>query len=129
MKFKHFGRNGLSLCIAIIAGLVGCLVPSVNAQTIIAVPFNTATFQWSVPTPDATHTAPTSHLITCGASTLSVPMPTTTALISAVVPAPGTYTCTVEAVNNFGASTPVNFPQFEAGYPPLSPTNPQIVIP
>lgn len=118
-------RN-LVLCI------VGCasLFPAVSwSQTVIAVPFDTATFQWTAPVTDATHGPATSHTITCGANTLSVPMPTVTALVSAVVPAPGTYTCTVEAVNTFGASTPVSFPQFEAGFPPLSPTNPQIVIP
>lgn len=122
-------RNELSLCAVIFAGLSVCLAPSADAQTVIAVPFDTATFQWSVPPPDATHTDPTSHLLTCGANTLSVPMPTTSALISAVVPGPGTFTCTVAAVNSFGSSAAVAFPEFEAGYPPLSPTNPQIVVP
>ena len=128
MKSNEFG-NVRNLIAVIIAGAVWYLAPSANAQTVIAVPFDTATFSWSAPGTDATHSAATSHILTCGSSTLSVAMPAITAPVNAVVPGPGTYTCTVAAVNNFGASTPVNFPQFEAGYPPLSPTNPQIVIP
>lgn len=124
-RLSRFVRHA-TLCCAIIVGLGAS--PS-QAQTVIAVPFDTATFSWTAPATDATHGPATSHLITCGGNTLSVPMPTTTALISAVVPAPGTYTCTVAAVNTFGTSTPAAFPEFEAGFPPLAPTNPQIVIP
>jgi len=131
MKSKRVGRFGnvRSLFGVIIAALVGCLAGTAHAQTVIAVPFNTARFSWTAPGTDATHSAATSHLITCGASTLSVPMPTTTALVSAVVPSPGIYTCTVAAVNTFGPSSAISFPQFEAGFPPLSPTNAIIVVP
>lgn len=112
----------------IFAGILSVSTPA-QAQTALAVPFDTATFQWTIPTPDATHSAAVSHVVTCGASTLIVNAPANTALIKNVVAAPGTYTCTVQAQNPFGLSAAVTFPSFDAGYPPLSPTNPLIVVP
>lgn len=125
MKALSIGIVGLAV---IFAGILSASIPA-HAQTAIAVPFSTATFSWTAPTPDATHSAAVSHLITCGATSLSVDMPSTTALVSAVVPGPGTYNCTVKAVNAFGSTAAVAFPSFQAGYLPLSPTNPQIVVP
>lgn len=119
-------RGVLVLCSVVIAALSAD--PS-QAQTVIAVPFNSATLAWTVPPTDATHSAPTAHDITCGAVVVTVPMPGTSILVSAVVPGPGTYTCTVAARNSFGTSAAANFPGFEAGYPPLSPVNPVILVP
>lgn len=121
------GRN-IAVIIAVVLLLIG-LGTSASAQTVIAVPFDTATFQWTVPAPDATHSAATSHLLTCGTASLSVAMPSNTALVKDVVVGPGTYTCTVKAVNAFGSTAEVAFPQFQAGYLPLAPTNTQIVVP
>lgn len=119
-------RSALLLCIVIIAGLAS---RPTMAQTVIAVPFDTAAFQWTIPAPDATHGAATSHLLKCGTASLSVAMPSNTALVKAVVPGPGTYTCTVKAVNAFGATAEVPFTQFQAGYLPLEPTGTQIIVP
>lgn len=127
MNQRKSRRNSVVI-IAVALWLIG-LGTSANAQTVIAVPFDTATFQWTIPTPDATHSPATSHLLTCGTATLSVAMPSNTALVKDVVVAPGTYTCTVKAVNAFGSTVEVPFPQFQAGYLPLAPTNTQIVVP
>lgn len=117
-----------ALCVVIFAALG---VSSAQAQTVIAVPFDTATLSWTVPAPDATHSAPSDHTVSCGANTATVPMPQTSILVSAVVPGPGTYTCTVYAQNVFGrhAGPDVSFPVFEAGFPPLAPTNAVIIVP
>lgn len=116
----------LVMCVVIFAWLDRGIT---HAQTVLAVPYDTALFSWTIPTPDATHSAATSHLITCGTATLSIAMPANTALVKNVVVAPGTYSCTVAAVNAFGSTSAVAFQQFQAGYLPLSPTNPLIVVP
>lgn len=121
--------NALKLLVLCAAISVAAFASQAMAQTVIAVPFDTATFQWTIPAPDATHGAATSHLLTCGTASLSVAMPSNTALVKDVVSVPGTYNCTVKAVNDFGATAEVSFPQFQAGYLPLAPTNPLIVVP
>lgn len=123
-------KNALLIFISVI--FVALSIGSSHAQTVIAVPFTTATLTWTIPSPDATHSAAADHIVTCGANSLTVPMaatPNNSVLVSAVVPAPGVYTCTVHAQNVFGASAAAAFPGFEAGYPPLSPVNPQIIVP
>lgn len=127
MNQRKSRRNSVVI-IAVALWLIG-LGTSANAQTVIAVPFDTATFQWTIPVPDATHGAATSHLLTCGTASLSVAMPSNTALVKDVVPGPGTYTCTAEAVNEFGSSPQAAFPQFQAGYIPMTPTGTQIIVP
>src|SRR5574337_2033282 len=107
--------NVIAVLSVIFAAMLSVSTPA-EAQTAIAVPFSTATFSWTAPAPDATHSAAVSHLITCDATSLSVAMPATTALVSAVVPGPGTYNCTVKAVNAFGSTAAVAFPSFQAGY-------------
>lgn len=127
MNQRKSRRNSVVI-IAVALWLIG-LGTSASAQTVIAVPFDTATFQWTIPAPDATHSPAISHIVTCGASNLLVAMPSNTALVKDVVSVPGTYNCTVKAVNDFGATAEVSFPQFQAGYLPLAPTNAQIVVP
>jgi len=115
-------------------GLSAYVPVNTNAQTVIAVPFTTATLTWTIPAPDATHSAAADHIVTCGANSVTVPMaatPNNSVLVSSVVPAPGVYNCTVYAQNVFGrqAEADAQFPGFEAGFPPLSPINPQIIVP
>ncbi|MDH5738735.1 MAG: hypothetical protein OEY77_00250 [Nitrospira sp.] len=112
--------------------IAGLCTASGHAQTVIAIPLTTATLTWTIPAADATHGAADSHIVTCGANSVTVPIgmvPNNSVLVSSIVPAPGVYNCTVHAQNVFGSSTTEAFPGFEAGYPPLSPTNPQIIVP
>lgn len=115
----------VTLCSAIIAGLV---VSSSLAQTVIAVPFDTSRLTWDVPPSDAQHSPPTKHTITCGASTVDVPMPATSIPVSQVVSQVGVYTCSIYASNTFGRQTEpdVIFPTFEAGLVPLPPSTPRL---
>lgn len=123
-------RNGLSLCAVIFAGLSVCLVPSVNAQTVLKVPFNQAHFAWDVPPSDAQHSPPTKHTIVCGSISVDVAMPATSYPVNQVVPGVGTFDCSLFASNDFGrqAEPNVQFPTFEAGLEPLAPTNPRLEV-
>lgn len=100
-----------------------------SAQSPLLVSHLDAQFQWDVGTVDATHDAPTEHVLTCGAITNIVPMPNTSIAVKDVVPGPGTYTCTLYAQNSAGrqAEPDVPFPQFESGYVPGIPFQLQVL--
>ena len=98
---------------------------TIEAQTPLKVPFGSAKLAWDAGVPDATHSAATKHVVTCGTVSVDVLMPTTSIPVKDVVPGPGTYDCTLYAENDFTRQTepPRPFPQFQAGYGPNTGAN------
>lgn len=107
----------------------GLVSPSI-AQLTLQVPYDKANFHWDAPQdpPPASTGVTRWYVINCGGTGIRVDVPATSYPVKDAVPGPGTYTCTIVAVNNFGASAPVNFPTFEAGFIPGSVPNPRIEI-
>ena len=108
---------------ALLVGFSLLLLPSFAE----ALNLTTATFSWAAGIIDATHGAPTSYTMKCGAagggpylSTASVAAPTTTLPVKNVVGA-GTWFCVVTAVNAGGESPPSNEVTFSGAYPPSPP--------
>jgi hypothetical protein len=99
-------------------------------QTILSVPYDKAVFAWDAPKdPPATGVGVTRwYLLNCGGPDVRVDAPATSIPVKAVVAAPGSYTCTIKAMNNFGPSLTVPFPAFEAGYAPADVGNAHIEI-
>lgn len=91
----------------------------VFAQTVLRVPLETGQFAWDNPA----GTTATEHVVVCGTTSVVVPMPADTIAVSAVVPGPGSYACTLYAQNSFDKSPGSDpaFPVFTAGYVPLAP--------
>ncbi len=106
--------------------LVSLLVvtDSLSAQTPLVVPYDTSIFSWAAPIdpPVAGVGVTRWHVINCGAADKRIDLPATSIPVKSVVQ-PGTYTCTLKAVNNFGPSAAVAFPTFDAGYIPAPPAN------
>lgn len=110
-------------------------VASALAQTTITVSHLDGHFQWNVPPYTVTeelNDAPESFVITCGALTATVPMPTDQNPVTVVrypiadlLPTPGQYQCDLYAQNSAGrqADPNVPFPLFESGYTPSLPGN------
>jgi len=95
------------------------LVPLASAQTVLSVPLDQARIVWDAPVLAPTTSPVTHYLVTCGTYTATTPDATPELLLSVVLTAPGTYTCTVQAVNQYGASVPSDpSPTFSAGYRP-----------
>lgn len=95
---------------------------SASAQTPILVSHMDAQFHWDLQ-PFTAENAPDSHVLTCGTTSVTVPMPTTSILIKDVVPGPGQYSCTLYAQNGAGRQVEpdVPFPLFQSGYTPGTP--------
>lgn len=119
-----------SVRIAALLAIMG-LVPATGlAQTVIQVPFDKGKFAWD-PNPEdpANGVGPTRWvLINCGGGDVRVDMPQTSIPINQVVSGPGSYTCTIKAANNYGPSSAVSFPGFEAGYIPGAVGNVRIEV-
>lgn len=100
------------------------------AQTTIQVPFDQASFSWTVPPSGPLNSPPDKHTIVCGAISVDVPMPATSKPVRDVIPGVGTYTCSLYASNSFGRQVEPNipFPTFEAGLIPLAPQNPRLEV-
>lgn len=104
------------------------LLPSLSmmtaeAQTPIIVPYATANFLWDAP---ASGPTPTHYLLNCGGADVNIPAPATSKPVRDVVAGVGTYTCTLKAANEAGASNAAPFPVFTAVAPPNAPTNLQV---
>lgn len=113
--------------------LLACLVlaPAVaQAQSVLKVPLGTAKFAWDAGVPDATHSAATKHVVSCGSVTVDVPMPANSVAVKDLVPGPGTYDCTIYAVNDFDRQVEPDgaFPSFQAGNPPPKPISQRIEV-
>ena len=111
--------------------LIMVLAASVaSAQTVIQVPYDAAQIVWAPPTDPPPDGAGVTrwHAINCGAEDIRIELPATSVKISAVAPMPGSYTCTLWAVNNFGKSAPAPVPAFEAGHIPATPDNVRIEV-
>ena len=94
-----------------------------EAQTPVTVPYATSNFSWDAPVGGST---PTEYRLNCGASDVVIPYPTLTKPVRDVVPGAGTYTCTVKAANEAGASPASNAVTFTAVAPPNAPSNLQV---
>lgn len=101
-----------------------------SAQTTLKVPFNQASFSWTVPPSGPANSPADKHTIVCGTISVDVPMPATTKPVRDVIPGVGTYNCSLYASNSFGRQVEPNvpFPTFEAGLIPLAPTNPRLEV-
>lgn len=97
-------------------------VVSASAQSPLLVSHLDAQFQWDLQ-PFTTENAPESHVLTCGGSSITIPMPATSIPIRDVVTGPGTYTCTLYAQNTVDRQVEpdVPFPVFQSGYTPGQP--------
>lgn len=106
--------------------LMGGLNASAHAQVLLS--HLDAKFLWDVPafTPE---NAPDAHVLTCGGSVVTVPMPATSIAVKDVVAAPGTYQCDLYAQNSAGrqAAPNVPFPLFQSGYVPGAPFMVQVL--
>lgn len=102
----------------------------VSAQTTLKVPFDQASFAWTVPPSGPTNSPADKHTIVCGTISVDVPMPATSKPVRDVVPVVGTYSCSLYASNSFGRQVEPNvpFPTFEAGLVPLAPINPRLEV-
>jgi hypothetical protein len=100
------------------------------AQTVLQVPYDAAQIVWAAPVdpPPAGAGVTRWHAMNCGAADIRIDLPATSIKVSAVAPGPGSYTCTLWAVNNFGKSLPTAVPVFEAGYVPPTPANVRIEV-
>jgi len=100
---------------------------SASGQT-LAVSHLGAEFAWTIPAHTAEN-APTSHVVTCGAAVVTVPMPANSVPVRNVVAGPGSYTCTLYAQNAAGRQTApdVPFPVFQSGYTPGLPIQLQVL--
>lgn len=111
-------------CFVLLACLV--MVPALaQAQTTLKVSLGSAKLAWDAGVPGPNETLATKHVITCGPLTTEVLMPAVTIPVKDVVPGPGTYDCTIYAVNDFDRQVDPDgaFPQFQAGNPPPKATN------
>ena len=99
-----------------------------SAQAPLLVSHLGAEFQWDLQ-PFTAENAPESHVLTCGSSSVTVPMPATSIPIRDVVPGPGSYTCVIYAQNTGGrqADPDVPFPLFQSGYVPGAPFQLQVL--
>lgn len=104
-------------------------VAMASAQAPLLVSHLDADFFWDAGVVDATHSAATEHVLTCGVSVVTVPMPNTSIPVRNVVPGPGIYSCTLYAQNSAGrqADPDVPFPQFQSGYVPGAPFMVQVL--
>lgn len=114
-----------SICLGLLL-----LASVVSAQTVIQVPYESAQFLWDAPvSPPPSGSGETRwYLLNCGGADIRIDAPATSYPVKSAVTTPGSYTCTLKAVNNFGASAPASFPLFEAGYVPASVTNLRIEV-
>ena len=110
--------------------IVGLLAISAQAQTVLQVPYDSAQIVWAAPAdpPPAGVGVTRWYLMNCGAADIRIELPMTSVPIKTVAPKPGSYTCTLWAVNNFGKSAPATTPTFEAGYIPSTPGNVRIEV-
>ena len=101
-----------------------------SAQTVIQVPYDAAQIVWAPPIdPPADGAGITRwHAINCGAADIRIELPATSVQISTVAPMPGSYACTLLAVNKFGKSSPAPVPPFEAGHVPATPDNTRLEV-
>lgn len=125
-KISSMGGVARSIVFALLV-----LCPALgHAQTVLQVPLDSASIKWD-PAPPASPPTCTSncigetrwYIMNCGAADIRIDMPATSVPVKTVAPAPGTYSCTMWAVNNFGRSGPATVPQFESGYIPSTPNN------
>lgn len=111
--------------------LLLCLLPvQALAQTVLQVPYDAAQIVWAAPVdpPPAGVGVTRWYLMNCGAADIRIELPATSVPVKTVAPKPGSYTCTLWAVNNFGKSAPAAVPVFEAGYVPPTPNNVRIEV-
>lgn len=95
------------------------------AQTILKVPLSSAKLAWDAGVPGPGESVATKHVVTCGTVSKDVLMPTTSLAVKDIVPGPGTYNCTIYAVNDFDRQLDPDgsFPSFQAGNPPSKGSN------
>lgn len=111
--------------------LLLCLLPfQALAQPVLQVPYDAAQIVWAAPVdPPPTGVGVTRwYVMNCGAADIRIELPATSIKVSAVAPKPGSYTCSLWAVNTFGKSAPAAVPVFEAGYVPPTPNNVRIEV-
>lgn len=100
-----------------------------HAQTpSLSVPYDRAYLSWTMPTLGPSDGVPTFFQITCGTKVTQTTDTKTEIALSAVVPGPGNYTCTVQAGNQFGLSAPASSPTFAIGYAPPTPTGLKVEV-
>lgn len=119
----------IKVVIVIMGGVLLCATYA-HAQTILKVPFESASFAWDVPTSSPNKSPADKHTVVCGSVSVDVPMPATSIAVRDVLSATGVYSCSLYASNAFGRQSEPNvpFPQFEAGLEPASPLNPRLVV-
>ena len=116
--------------LALLALALLSLPDGAGAQTVLQVPYDAAVIAWAAPVdpPPAGVGVTRWHVMNCGAADIRIELPATSVPVKTVAPKPGSYTCTLWAVNNFGKSTPAAVPVFEAGYIPATPDNVRIEV-
>ncbi len=110
--------------------IVGFLASPAQAQTVLQVPYDSAQIVWAAPVdPPPPGVGVTRwYVMDCGAGDLRIDLPALSVPVKTVAPTPGSYTCQLWAVNNFGRSAPTAVPPFEAGYIPATPGNVRIEV-
>lgn len=100
------------------------------SQTVLQVPYGKAAFHWDAPQdpPPAGVGVTRWYILNCGGADVRVDVPATSIAIKDVVSGPGSYSCTIKAVNTFGQSEPASFPAFEAGHVPANVENVRIEV-
>ena len=106
------------------------LASNAHAQTVLQVPYESAVITWDAPIDPPPSGAGVTrwYAIACGGAEIRIDLPATSVPVKTVAPSPGSYSCTMWAVNTFGKSTPATVPQFDAGYIPVTPGNVRIEI-
>ena len=120
----------MTIRLIVLLGLLCLIAGPAFAQTVLQVPYDAAQIVWAAPAdPPPTGVGVTRwYLMNCGAADLRIELPLTSVPVKTVAPKPGSYTCTLWAVNNFGKSAPAAVPTFEAGYVPATPANVRIEV-
>lgn len=119
-----------AICVVALVYVVLGVAGLGQAQTALVVSYHGGQFSWTAPAPTGTQTPAVAHIIQCGTTRYTVPMPATNMPISAVVPGPGSYDCFIWAVNAEGVPSDLqpHFPAFSTSYPPPTPAAMTIVV-
>lgn len=130
--FMVLGFHMVRMLAAVLVMLALFLILSVQvfAQTVLQVPFESAVIAWDAPIDPPPNGAGVTrwYAINCGGVDVRIDVPATSVPVKMVVSSPGSYSCTLWAVNNFGKSAPTLVPAFEAGYIPATPANLRIEV-
>lgn len=112
-----------------------CSAEIVLAQTVLQVPYDKAVITWDAAKPASPAGCLTGcagetrwYVMNCGSADIKIDIPATSVPVKTVASSPGSYSCQLWAVNNFGRSLPAVVPKFEAGFVPAMPDNVRIEV-